>query len=177
MNKNSTPVKKRGLKLEALICPYCKEHFHFFSHVVRCNRCGTYHHDVCWNSNKACGVFGCQGSRTVEWETERKQFTLTNVLLTSLILLGFFLMAKFPMPEGPLRKNPGTIIQGGNFFFWGILFFLSYFYPDRSVIFRGLFWFSQNLTFTKRGPGWAIFYGIFLMIMGCIGMLFGIIGR
>jgi len=173
----SKPVKKRGTSLEPLICPYCKEHFHFFSHVVRCDRCRTHHHDVCWNGNKACGVFGCRGTRTLEWDAERRQFTFTNIFLTCLILLGFFLMAKFPMPEGPLRKNAGTVIDGCVFFFWGLLFLLSYFYPDRSIIFRGLLWFSQNFAWRTRGPAWAIFYGIFLMVMGFIGIMFGTLGK
>src|SRR5689334_14984670 len=44
-----------------LVCPYCKNTVLMEEHLVSCTDCKTLHHWECWNSEKHCSVFGCEG--------------------------------------------------------------------------------------------------------------------
>lgn len=44
-------------------CPYCKNRFQFIERVMFCNKCHAMHHLDCWNANRGCGIFGCEGRR------------------------------------------------------------------------------------------------------------------
>ena len=46
-----------------LICPYCKSGLRKGSDTIRCLRCDTRHHWICWMEHgNHCSVFSCPGS-------------------------------------------------------------------------------------------------------------------
>lgn len=46
-------------------CPYCREPLNALFPAVRCSRCNTAHHDICWNDNgQRCTVFHCNNPFT-----------------------------------------------------------------------------------------------------------------
>lgn len=52
-------------------CPYCQAEFLEDDTRIICPECGIAHHIDCWESNKACSVYGCDGWNV--WEAARDQ--------------------------------------------------------------------------------------------------------
>ena len=49
--------------MSEIVCPYCKEGL-YTSSLIRCLRCNTQHHRICWLENtNHCAVFSCAGER------------------------------------------------------------------------------------------------------------------
>jgi hypothetical protein len=43
-------------------CPYCRFPLKSGSQAVRCDACGTVHHDECWQEGGGCTVLGCRNA-------------------------------------------------------------------------------------------------------------------
>lgn len=62
-NLFSSRYEKISGKSLAATCPYCKNHFQFIERVMFCKKCHAMHHLDCWNANRGCGIFGCEGKQ------------------------------------------------------------------------------------------------------------------
>lgn len=49
------------------ICPYCKSEFKEGDNIVQCNQCDAVLHAECWEANRGCTTFDCQGSPAGTW--------------------------------------------------------------------------------------------------------------
>src|SRR5687767_13210974 len=69
-----------------VICPFCKASLQE-SAIIRCLRCGTGHHNICWLENAGhCSVFSCGGQQV----RARKKYE-SNILLAIWCLMNYAL--------------------------------------------------------------------------------------
>jgi hypothetical protein len=171
VNQRLTPTQRNRQGIESLICPYCKDHFQFFSSIVRCKECRTSYHDICWYTNKVCSTFGCNCTETVEYRAERRNDLGIGLIILAFFIMGILFMFKFPDGRDDPPGSLGGFVTGINFFYWGSLFAMSYLYEDRSFVFRGLMWLSQNVAWTKRSRSYVFLYSAWLFIVGLLTIL------
>ena len=43
-------------------CPFCENPIEESEEIVICNKCKTVHHLVCWNANRGCTTYSCDGN-------------------------------------------------------------------------------------------------------------------
>ena len=155
-------MPKKRSALERLVCPYCKEHFQFSSAVVSCNQCGTFHHDVCWASQTHCSVYGCSGKETADQILTRRNDLIIGWSFISGICIPIVIFIVHPSAPQWL-SSISTILLG-------LAFTLTYFYERKSFLFRGLMWFSLNISSPSGKRFMALFYGV-LFIGGGVASL------
>ena len=90
-------------------------------------------------------------------------------ILVILMLAPFY----FGFELGPFRKGPSAILTGIYLQFWGILFFLSYYFSHKTFFFRGLICLCEYFTF-PRGRKMAFFYFVLTFGIGTMALLQGI---
>lgn len=47
-------------------CPICQADFQPGEASIPCSGCGTVHHQICWEENGGCGMYGCERAPSVE---------------------------------------------------------------------------------------------------------------
>lgn len=130
-------------------CPYCKKIIQVDENIVVCSNCGIAHHLECWNENRGCTTYDCDGKpispegRKSEGLTIFKDksnsiypkasigLRLVAYLLDGLIggavaLIGLISMGVTVGIHGP-RFNEGAAIAGMGFIFvigiiWGVFY-------------------------------------------------------
>jgi hypothetical protein len=58
------------------ICPYCRSAISVNDNLVVCKSCKTLHHQICWNANHKCTVFGCRGKKSIAYGKSKKTSVL-----------------------------------------------------------------------------------------------------
>jgi hypothetical protein len=74
---------------------------------------------------------------------------------------------------GPLEPGPAAILTGVYVQCWGVLFILSYYFPQGSYLLKGLMWSCEHWG-TPRGKWTAILWGVFALALGGIALLGGL---
>jgi len=107
-----------------------------------------------------------------EMHTRERGLALGVILI--LIAAGLLTAAMvFGLQSGPPQKGFGTILGGLYFQYLGLLFLLSYFFPTRTFLFRGMMWVCEHFS---RQPGrWnALVYFGLGTVFGGVVILYGI---
>jgi hypothetical protein len=95
-------------------------------------------------------------------------------ILCFFVFVGFFVFSfKFGIKPESFTKGPTAIMYGIHSQFWGILFLLCYFFPDRSWILQRITWLCKNDR-GFMGKNMAFVYFGFLFVGGTIVLLVGL---
>jgi len=91
------------------------------------------------------------------------------VLGASLILIAVALLAAtvaYGLQSGAPRKGLGTILGGIYLQYLGVLFLLSYFFPHKTFLLRGLAWVCEH--FSRQSGKWNAFlyFGLGVILGG-----------
>jgi hypothetical protein len=62
----------KNQSVESDICPYCRSGLTMNDNLVACKSCKTLHHQICWNTNHRCTVFGCSGKKSIAYGSNKK---------------------------------------------------------------------------------------------------------
>ena len=74
---------------------------------------------------------------------------------------------------GPVKRGPTAVFLGLYIQSWGALFLLSYFFPGRSYLLKGLMWACEHGR-GVQGRWTAILWGIFAIVLGTVPLLQGL---
>ena len=96
-------------------------------------------------------------------------FSVLSVLAA--LLIAYFAVGG--TAPGPWRAAPGNALLGLNFVAWGLVFLLSYYFSQRSFVFRGFIWFCQQLS-APSGRKVALVWFALLVFAGMAMLLTGV---
>lgn len=94
------------------------------------------------------------------------------VIIVALAVMGI-LPFLYGFKTGPGERGPAAVLTGIYLQFWGVLFLLSYFFPQKSFFFRGLLWVCEHFS-SPRGRRMAFFYFLMFFAMGSLAVLQGL---
>lgn len=100
-----------------------------------------------------------------DWRLDLLFVAVLGALLAGALATGFEL--------GPIKKGPAAVLTAVYIQVWGLLFLLSYFFPNRSYLLKGLMWLCEN-TSRPRGRWTALLWGVFAIALGAIPLLQGL---
>ena len=84
MSAYSGPMVANSFQAGAT-CPFCQESIVDNQTVVKCNQCGSLHHDLCWHHNSGCASYHCD--QKVRQDVERQpELTITGDDLVGVIV-------------------------------------------------------------------------------------------
>lgn len=99
------------------------------------------------------------------------------LLGTSIILLGVVLcivvIGLMARNSEHLEKGWGPIWAGIYMYYIGVVFLLSYFFPDESFLFRGIMWICKHFS-APPGEKMAFFYALLAFILGTGAIMIGV---
>ena len=99
-----------------------------------------------------------------------KIFVIFLILITITGVLIQFHLIKQPTLDS---KSFKSILSGVIAINWSIAFILSYFFPDRTALFRKLIWLCEHFS-NPTSKNMAFFYSLLMLIVGIIAIVRGI---
>lgn len=99
--------------------------------------------------------------------SNRRGLLLGWSLLAILVLLqAAALLAGLPYPGEPKESSVGLLYISAMFVLLGGLFIAAYYHPEKTFLFRGLMWLSDQLHFPPRSRKFALFLAFMCFTVG-----------
>jgi hypothetical protein len=74
---------------------------------------------------------------------------------------------------GPVMPGQATVLLALYVMGWGVLFLLSYYFPNRSYLLKVLMWCCEHGR-GLQGPWTAVLWGVFAILLGAFALLLGL---
>lgn len=81
-------------------CPFCQETLSEGQSIVKCQRCGSLHHETCWSHNNGCSSYHCDEKVRINENSLHPDLVITDSQV-----------AEVSIPVQPARKTPAEAVK------------------------------------------------------------------